>query len=113
MTDSAAAPTVAIIGSGLAGLATAMQLQKAGMHSFTIFEKSDRVGGTWRDNSYPGAACDVPSHLYSLSFEPKTDWSRVFPPQSEILSYIEQCVHDHDLRSHIRFNAEIESARFD
>ena len=113
MTGSAATPTVAIIGSGLAGLSMAMQLQKAGIHSFTIFEKSGRVGGTWRDNTYPGAACDVPSHLYSFSFEPKTNWSRVFPPQSEILSYIEQCVHHRDLGRHIRFNAEIESARFD
>jgi cation diffusion facilitator CzcD-associated flavoprotein CzcO len=113
LTGSAAPPTVAIIGSGLAGLAMAIQLQKAGIHSFTIFEKSNRVGGTWRDNTYPGAACDVPSHLYSFSFEPKTDWSRVFPLQSEILSYIEQCVNHHDLDPHLRFNAEIESAHFD
>lgn len=73
MTRSATVSTVAIIGSGLARLAMAMQLQKAGIHSFTIFEKSGSVGGTWRDNTYPGAACDVPSHLYSFSFEPKTD----------------------------------------
>jgi cation diffusion facilitator CzcD-associated flavoprotein CzcO len=106
-------PTIAVIGSGLAGLAMGMQLQKAGIHSFTIFEKSASVGGTWRDNTYPGAACDVPSHLYSLSFEPKVDWSRVFPSQSEILSYIEQCVGHHNLRPHIRFNAEIAGARFD
>lgn len=112
MTGSTA-PTIAVIGSGLAGLAMAMQLQKAGIHSFTIFEKSGRVGGTWRDNTYPSAACDVPSHLYSFSFEPKTDWSRVFPSQSEILSYIEQCVNHHNLRPHIRFNAEIAGAHFD
>jgi len=106
-------PTVAIIGSGFGGLCMAIQLRKAGIGSFTIFEKESSVGGTWRDNTYPGAACDVPSHLYSFSFEPKTDWSRAFPPQPEILAYIEHCVGQYDLRPHIRFNCEIESARFD
>ncbi len=106
-------PTVAIIGSGFSGLCMAIRLRKAGIDSFTIFEKDSRVGGTWRDNTYPGVACDVPSHLYSYSFEPKTDWSRVFPPQPEILSYIEHCVDKYGLRPHIRFNCEVESARFD
>jgi cation diffusion facilitator CzcD-associated flavoprotein CzcO len=113
MTRAANASSVAIVGSGLAGLAMAIQLHKAGIPSFTIFEKSSRVGGTWRDNTYPGAACDVPSHLYSFSFESRADWSRVFPEQSEILSYIQRLVRRHELRRRIRFNAEIESARFD
>ena len=75
----------------------AMQLQDAGIHSFTIYEKSDGVGGTWRDNTYPGAACDVPSHLYSFSFAPKTDWTRKFAEQPEILGYFESLVDSHGL----------------
>jgi len=67
---------IAIIGAGFAGIGTAIQLRKAGIDSFTIFERAGEIGGTWRDNTYPGAACDVPSHVYSLSFEPKPDWSR-------------------------------------
>ena len=79
-------PTVAIVGGGLSGLAAAIQLVRAGVRNFTLIEQSDGVGGTWRDNSYPGAACDVPSHLYSFSFAPKTDWSRRFAEQPEILA---------------------------
>ncbi len=106
-------PTVAIIGSGFGGLCMGIKLDEAGYSNFTIFEKADRVGGTWRDNSYPGAACDVPSHLYSFSFEPKSDWSRAFPPQAEILDYIEHVATKYRLRDRIRFNTEIESAEFD
>ncbi|MEW6777191.1 MAG: NAD(P)/FAD-dependent oxidoreductase [Bdellovibrionota bacterium] len=111
--SAASFPTVAIIGSGFAGLGMAIQLKKAGFNSFTIFEKASRVGGTWRDNTYPGAACDVPSHLYSFSFEPKTNWSRAFPEQPEILEYIEHCVDKYGLRPHIHFDTEIENARFE
>ena len=68
----------------------ACRLRQAGIETFTIYEKADAVGGTWRDNTYPGAACDVPSHLYSLSFAPKTDWTRKFPEQPEILDYLER-----------------------
>src|SRR5881296_3546160 len=75
---------IAIIGSGFSGLCLGIQLKKAGIDPFTIFEKSDRLGGTWRDNTYPGAACDVPSFLYCFSFEQKTDWSRKWSPQAEI-----------------------------
>ena len=78
---------VLIIGAGFGGLGLAIQLQKAGIQDFLILEKGSDVGGTWRDNSYPGAACDVPSHLYSFSFEPKADWSRKFAPQAEIFAY--------------------------
>lgn len=88
----------------------AMQLQDAGIHSFTIYERSDGVGGTWRDNTYPGAACDVPSHLYSFSFAPKTDWTRKFAEQPEILGYFESLVDSHGLRPHLRFDAEVTSA---
>ena len=72
-------PSVLIIGSGFGGLGMAIKLKQASFTDFTLLEKSDRVGGTWRDNTYPGAACDVQSHLYSYSFEPKHDWSRKAP----------------------------------
>jgi cation diffusion facilitator CzcD-associated flavoprotein CzcO len=88
----------------------AMQLQDAGIHTFTIYEKSDGVGGTWRDNTYPGAACDVPSHLYSFSFAPKTDWTRKFPEQPEILAYFESLVDSHGLAPHLRLNTAVVAA---
>ncbi|HUO47233.1 MAG TPA: NAD(P)/FAD-dependent oxidoreductase [Acidimicrobiales bacterium] len=109
----ARAPRVAIVGGGLSGLAMAMQLERAGHHDYTIFEKNDGVGGTWRDNTYPGAACDVPSHLYSFSFERKVDWSRKFAEQPEILAYAESCADRHELRGHLRTSTEIASMAFD
>ena len=90
-------PRIAIVGSGFSGICLAIQLKRAGFESFTIFEKSDRVGGTWRENIYPGAACDSPSFAYCFSFEQKTDWSRKWAPQREILDYIEHCVAKYDL----------------
>jgi len=104
--------SIAIIGSGFGGLGMAIQLKKAGFSNFVILEKSTRVGGTWRDNTYPGAACDVQSHLYSYSFEPKHDWSRRFSPQAEIQAYIEHCVEKYQLAEHIRFAAEVTQATF-
>jgi cation diffusion facilitator CzcD-associated flavoprotein CzcO len=104
---------IAIIGSGFAGLCIAIQLKKRGIHSFTIFEKAARIGGTWRDNTYPGACCDVPAFSYCFSFEQKTDWSRKWAPQSEILEYMESCARKYDLERHIRFNTEIAGARWD
>ena len=74
--------SVAIIGSGFGGLAAAVRLKQSGVEDLVVFEKSHDVGGVWRENTYPGAACDVPSHLYSLSFAPKADWSRRFAPQA-------------------------------
>ncbi|MEO6628541.1 MAG: NAD(P)/FAD-dependent oxidoreductase [Aquihabitans sp.] len=106
-------PRVAIIGTGFGGLGMAIRLRQAGIETFTIHEKADRVGGTWRDNSYPGAACDVPSHLYSLSFAPKADWTRRFPGQAEILAYLEGLVDAFGLRPHLRFGSEITEAAFD
>ncbi|RTE85979.1 NAD(P)/FAD-dependent oxidoreductase [Lysobacter sp. N42] len=84
-----------------------IQLKEAGRHNFLILEKADKVGGTWRDNTYPGAACDVQSHLYSFSFAPKHDWSRSYAPQQEIFEYIENCVNRFELDPHIQFNAEV------
>lgn len=103
----------AIIGTGFGGLAMAVALKKEGIHDFVLFEKSSEVGGTWRDNHYPGCACDVPSHMYSYSFAPNPGWSSTFSPQGEIRAYIERVVDQYDLRRHIRFEREITSARFD
>ncbi|RJG13452.1 NAD(P)/FAD-dependent oxidoreductase [Pseudomonas cavernicola] len=104
---------VLIIGSGFGGMGLAIQLQKAGISDFLLLEKAAEVGGTWRDNRYPGAACDVPSHLYSFSFEPKTDWSRKFAPQAEIFAYLKHCSDKYGLRGQIRFNTEVAGAEFD
>ena len=106
-------PTVAIVGGGLSGLATAIQLVRCGIRSFTVVEQSDGVGGTWRDNVYPGAACDVPSHLYSFSFAPKTDWSRRFAEQPEILDYAEDLVERYHLHPHLRLSSTVVGARYD
>ncbi len=106
-------PRVGIIGTGFSGLGMAIKLKEAGVESFTLFEKNDGVGGTWRENTYPGAACDVPSHLYSFSFEPRPDWSRAFSPQAEILDYLEHCADAYGIRPHIRFGAEVADLCFD
>jgi cation diffusion facilitator CzcD-associated flavoprotein CzcO len=104
---------VGIIGSGFSGLCLGIQLVKAGIDSFTILEKADRLGGTWRDNTYPGAACDSPSFAYCFSFEQKTDWSRKWAPQPEILGYMQHCAEKYGLLPHIRFGTEVKRARFD
>lgn len=91
----------------------ACRLRQAGIETFTIYEKADAVGGTWRDNTYPGAACDVPSHLYSLSFAPKTDWTRKFPEQAEILQYLNEVTDRFDLRPHLRLGTELTEATWD
>ncbi len=106
-------PRVVIVGSGLSGLAMAMQMVRAGHRDFLILEQSEAVGGTWRDNTYPGSGCDVPSHLYSFSFAPKCDWSRRFAEQPEILSYAEQCVDDYGLASHLRLRTTVDAAAFE
>ncbi len=106
-------PSIIIIGAGFGGLGMAIKLKKAGIDSFTVLEKGSSVGGTWRDNTYPGAACDVQSHFYSYSFEPKHDWTRKFGLQHEILGYMEQCVEKYALSNHIRFSCPVSKARFD
>lgn len=105
--------TAIIIGTGFAGIGMAIALQKAGVENFVILEKKHDVGGVWRDNTYPGAACDVPSHLYSFSFEPNPGWSRVFAPQGEIHNYLQRCADKYGLSKYIRFGAEVASAEFD
>jgi cation diffusion facilitator CzcD-associated flavoprotein CzcO len=106
-------PSVLIIGTGFGGIGMAIKLKGAGFTELTLLEKASGVGGTWRDNTYPGAACDVQSHLYSYSFEPKHDWSRKFGAQPEILEYMESCVQKYRLEPHIRFNQAVASATFD
>ena len=106
-------PSVAIIGAGFGGIGLAITLKKRGIDSLTILEKGDRVGGVWRDNTYPGATCDVPSQLYSLSFEPNPDWSRRYSPQPEILDYLERCVDRHGLRRNLRLGTEVRRAKLD
>ncbi len=105
--------TALIIGAGFAGIAAAIKLRQAGIDDFIIAEKTGGISGTWYDNVYPGAACDVPSHLYSYSFAPNPNWSRRFSPAHEIRKYAEDIVETYDLNKHIRGRTEIYSARFD
>jgi cation diffusion facilitator CzcD-associated flavoprotein CzcO len=98
---------IAIVGAGFAGLGMAIRLKKAGYNSFIVFEKGNEVGGTWRDNTYPGCGCDVASHLYSFSFEPNPDWTRRFSKQPEILEYLKFCVQKNQLEPYIQLNTEI------
>lgn len=104
---------VLIVGSGFGGIAMGIRLKEIGHDSFIILEKESSVGGTWRDNIYPGAACDVPSHLYSFSFAPKYDWSRKYAPQSEILDYMISVVKKYQLEGSIRYRQEVVRAEFD
>ena len=98
---------VAILGAGFCGLGMAIRLLETGRSDFTIFEKAAGVGGTWRENTYPGCACDIASHLYSFSFEQDSGWSRTYAPQPEILRYLERVAAKHDLLERIRFNTEV------
>jgi cation diffusion facilitator CzcD-associated flavoprotein CzcO len=104
---------VAVIGAGFAGLGTASRLRRAGRTDFVVLERAGDVGGTWRDNSYPGCVCDVPSRLYSFSFAPNADWTRSFSPQPEIWSYLRRTAQQRGLLPHIRFGTELLSAAWD
>jgi cation diffusion facilitator CzcD-associated flavoprotein CzcO len=110
MDESERRVDVAIVGSGFAGLGTAARLTMAGREDFLVLEKGDTLGGTWRDNTYPGCACDVQSHLYSFSFAPNPDWTRTFARQPEIRAYLERIADRHGLRRRIRFGAEVTAA---
>jgi cation diffusion facilitator CzcD-associated flavoprotein CzcO len=105
--------SIIIVGTGFAGLCMAIRLKQAGVHDFVLLEQADEVGGTWRDNRYPGAACDLESHFYSFSFEPNPSWSREFATAGEILDYIVHCTDKYGLRPHIRFRTRVVGARFD
>jgi cation diffusion facilitator CzcD-associated flavoprotein CzcO len=113
MKERATSTRVAIIGAGAAGLCMAIRLRMAGLDEFVLFEKSDQVGGTWYDNHYPGAGCDVHSHLYCFSFEKNPAWSRKFSLQPEILRYFRHCAEKWRITERVLFGTEIASARFD
>jgi len=102
-----------IIGTGFSGIGLAIRLQQEHHKDFIILEKAASVGGCWRDNTYPGAACDVPSHLYSFSFETNPNWGRRFSGQTEILAYMQGCISKHQLQNKIRFQQEVAEAKFD
>lgn len=104
---------IVIVGAGFAGIGMAVELMNHGIEDFVIYEKSDALGGTWRDNTYPGCACDVPSHVYSYSFEQNPGWSRAYSPQPEILDYMEQVARKHAVYPKIRFGIEVTAARLD
>ncbi|MFE0580391.1 flavin-containing monooxygenase [Streptomyces sp. NPDC058874] len=104
---------VAVIGSGFGGLGAAVRLRREGITDFVVLERADSVGGTWRDNSYPGCACDVPSHLYSFSFAPNPDWPRTFSGQPAIRAYLEHVADTFGLRRHIRLDSEVLMMRWD
>jgi cation diffusion facilitator CzcD-associated flavoprotein CzcO len=102
-----------VIGAGFAGLGTAIKLDEAGQTDFLVVDKGSTVGGTWRDNTYPGAACDVPSQLYSFSFAPNTEWSRSFSPQPEIQAYLEDVARQAGVLDRFRFGVTVEDASWD
>ncbi|MCB1339101.1 MAG: NAD(P)/FAD-dependent oxidoreductase [Maritimibacter sp.] len=105
--------SIIIIGAGFGGLGMAMKLKERGVDDFVILEREQDVGGAWRDNTYPGVACDVPSHLYSFSYMPKADWSRVFSPGGEIWDYLRDCARETGLVPHIHFGANVERATWE
>jgi cation diffusion facilitator CzcD-associated flavoprotein CzcO len=104
---------VAVIGSGFGGLGAAVRLRRAGVTDFVVLERRKAVGGTWHDNTYPGCACDVPSHLYSFSFAPNPEWPRTFSGQEHIRAYLEDVADNFGLRQHIRFDSEVELMSWD
>ncbi|MBV1873718.1 MAG: NAD(P)/FAD-dependent oxidoreductase [Gammaproteobacteria bacterium] len=103
---------IVIIGSGFAGIGMGIQLIKSGIKSFIIIEREAEIGGTWRDNTYPGCACDVPSYVYSFSFEPNPNWSRMFSGGNEIQNYLLACVEKYGLREHMQFNTSVVEANY-
>lgn len=105
--------SVVIVGTGFSGLGMAIRLKQAGIHDFIVLEKAEELGGTWRDNTYPGCACDVPSLMYSFSFEQNPNWSRMFAEQGEISDYLQYCADKFGVREHIHYEAEFTGAEFD
>ncbi len=104
---------VIVVGTGFSGLCMGVKLRESGEDSFIMLERASDVGGTWRDNNYPGCGCDVPSHLYSFSFEANSSWSRMYAAQPEIFEYLRGCAQKYDLLKHVRFNANVVGARYD
>jgi len=104
---------IVVVGAGFGGLGLAIKLAERGEHDFVVLERGDEVGGTWRDNTYPGAACDVPSQLYSFSFAPNPDWSRSFSPQPEIQDYLRRVARESGVVDRFRFGVDLQDARWD
>ena len=104
---------VLVVGAGLSGICAAVKLRQAGIHDFHVIDRADEIGGTWRDNSYPGCSCDVPSTLYSFSFEPKPDWSRFYAGQAEIQAYAHTVAERHGVVPHLRLGVDMREARWD
>jgi cation diffusion facilitator CzcD-associated flavoprotein CzcO len=106
-------PSIGVVGGGISGVAAAVMLPRAGYPDVTVFERNARVAGVWNDNTYPGAACDAPSHLYEFSFAPYPRWSRRYAPQAEIQAYLEDVVRRFGAQGRIRTNTEVQRARWD
>lgn len=104
---------VAIVGAGFSGLCMSIRLLQEGITDFVVLERADQVGGTWRDNTYPGCQCDIPSALYSFSFAPNPNWSRFYPLQEEIRTYLKDCAEQFGVIPYIRFSHEINRAEWD
>src|SRR5918996_1020119 len=104
---------VAIVGAGFSGLDMAIRLRQRGIEDFVVLERHEDVGGTWWANTYPGCACDVPSHLYSFSFAPNPEWSQTYSPQPEIRAYLQRCAERFDLYRSIRLGTDVTSAAWD
>jgi cation diffusion facilitator CzcD-associated flavoprotein CzcO len=113
MGDAHTDTEVLIVGAGFSGLGASMALDAEGIADHIVIERAGSLGGTWRDNRYPGCACDIPSVLYSLESEPNPDWTRAFAPQGEILAYLRSIAREHDLERRVRYDHELRSARYD
>jgi cation diffusion facilitator CzcD-associated flavoprotein CzcO len=105
--------SVAVVGGGFGGVGAVVMLERAGYRNVTVFERADRVGGVWHHNTYPGAACDIPSHLYEFSFEPNPRWSRRYAPQAEIQDYLEDVARRYGVTDRIRTGTQVDGARWD
>src|SRR3954471_2269152 len=104
---------VAIIGAGFGGIGAAIELRRHGFHDVTLFDRAPELGGTWHYNDYPGAACDVPSHLYSFSFAQRRDWTRLCSPRDEILSYLRRVAREHGVDRLLTARTEVERCAWD
>ena len=104
---------IAVVGAGFSGLCMAIRLKQKGIEDFVVLERADEVGGTWRDNTYPGCQCDIPSALYSFSFAPNPDWSETYSKQPEIRDYLRRCADEFGVRPHLRFGHTVTSAAWD
>ncbi len=111
--ENKSSPAIAIIGAGFSGIGMAIRLKQEGYSDFTLFERATSIGGTWRDNTYPGCACDVASHLYSFSFEKNPNWSHVFSEAHEIYQYLQACAKKFNINEHIKLQTSISEMRFD